>query len=106
MNYQISFSNNFKKSFKRLTLVEKQLFYSKLELFIKDTNHPSPRTKKMKGTKILFESSINMSKRVIWHYANKELIMMIDIGHHDFFKYIKKEKKSCSCKTLYFILIH
>jgi len=83
MNYQISFSNNFKKSFKRLTLVEKQLFYSKLELFIKDTNHPSLRTKKMKGTKILFESSINMSIRVIWYFAGDKLIMMIDIGHHD-----------------------
>jgi len=39
--------------------------------------------KKIKGSDILFESSINMSIRVIWTYQNENLIFMIDIGHHD-----------------------
>lgn len=83
MKYQISFSKRFKKSFKKLTLAEKQLFYSKLKLLINNYQHPSLRTRKIQGTELLYESSINMSIRIIWHFLEDELIVMIDIGHHD-----------------------
>ncbi|XFA98598.1 hypothetical protein ACAG96_06955 [Candidatus Izemoplasma sp. B36] len=48
--------------------MERKQFYNKLEIFIEDHKHPSLRTKKIKGSDILFESSINMSIRVIWIY--------------------------------------
>ena len=83
MKYEITFSKDFKKSFKKLTIVEKRLFYNKLELFIDNYRHPSLRTKKIQGTETLFESSINMSIRIIWHFLDEKLIIMIDIGHHD-----------------------
>jgi mRNA interferase RelE/StbE len=83
MPYEIFFSTGFKKSFSKLQDQEKKLFYEKLSLFIENHRHPSLRTKKIKGSKILFESSINMSIRVIWTYKNESLILMIDIGHHD-----------------------
>jgi mRNA-degrading endonuclease RelE of RelBE toxin-antitoxin system len=83
MTYEILFSTRFKKSFSKLQYQEKKLFYNKLSLFIENHRHPSPRTKKIKGSEILFESSINMSIRVIWTYKNENLILMIDIGHHD-----------------------
>ena len=86
MKYQILFSKRFKKSFNKLEFFEKQLFYNKLKLFIEDHRHPSLRSKKIKGSNILFESSINMSIRVIWAYRNDELIVMLDIGHHDILK--------------------
>jgi mRNA interferase RelE/StbE len=83
MTYEILFSTRFKKSFSKLQDQEKRLFYNKLSLFIENHRHPSFRTKKIKGSEILFESSINMSIRVIWTYQNENLILMIDIGHHD-----------------------
>jgi mRNA-degrading endonuclease RelE of RelBE toxin-antitoxin system len=83
MTYEILFSTRFKKSFSKLQDQEKKLFYNKLSLFIENHRHPSLRTKKNKGSEILFESSINMSIRVIWTYKNENLILMIDIGHHD-----------------------
>ncbi len=83
MTYEILFSTRFKKSFSKLQDQEKKLFYNKLSLFIENHRHPSLRTKKIKGNEILFESSINMSIRVILTYKNENLILMIDIGHHD-----------------------
>ena len=83
MKYEILFSTRFKKSFSNLQNQEKKLFYNKLSLFIENHRHPSLRTKKIKSSEILFESSINMSIRVIWIYQNENLILMLDIGHHD-----------------------
>jgi len=83
MTYEILFSTRFKKSFSKLKNQDKRLFYNKLSLFIENHRHLSLRTKKIKGSEILFESSINMSIRVIWTYQNENLILMIDIGHHD-----------------------
>ncbi len=86
MKYEILFSKRFKKSFRKLTVLEKHQFYNKLKVFIKNHKHPSLRSKKIKGSNILYESSINMSIRVIWSYKNESLIVMLDIGHHDILK--------------------
>ncbi len=86
MKYEILFSNRFKKSFSKLQEQEKKIFYKKLVIFIDDHKHPSLRTKKIKGSQILFESSINMSIRAIWIYQDEHLILMLDIGHHDILK--------------------
>lgn len=86
MKYEILFSSRFKKSFSKLEDYEKKMFYRKLSIFIENHKHPSLRTKKIKGSEILFESSINMSIRVIWTYQDKNLILMLDIGHHDILK--------------------
>lgn len=86
MRYEILFFSKFKKSFSRLHDAEKKIFYEKLSLFIENHMHPSLRSKKIKGSKIVFESSINMSIRVIWTYQDERLILMLDIGHHDILK--------------------
>ena len=86
MSYEITFSGRFKKSVSRLQGDEKKIFYEKLSLFIENHKHPSLRSKKIKGSKILFESSINMSIHVIWTYQDENLIIMLDIGHHDILK--------------------
>lgn len=88
MKYEILFSSRFKKSFSKLQDKEKKIFYEKLTLFIENHRHPSLRTKKIKGSEILFESSINMSIRVIWTYQDDNLLLMLDIGHHDILKRI------------------
>lgn len=86
MKYELLFSSRFKKSFSKLQEQEKKIFYKKLTIFVENHKHPSLRTKKIKGSTILFESSINMSIRVIWNYQNDNLIIMLDIGHHDILK--------------------
>ena len=86
MKYEILFSSRFKKSFSKLEDLEKKVFYRKLSIFIENHKHPSLRTKKIKGSENLFESSINMSIRVIWTYQDENLILMLDIGHHDILK--------------------
>jgi mRNA-degrading endonuclease RelE of RelBE toxin-antitoxin system len=86
MKYEILFSSRFKKSFSKLQDTEKKIFYEKLSLFIENHRHPSLRTKKIKGSEILFESSINMSIRVIWTYQGENLILLLDIGHYDILK--------------------
>jgi mRNA-degrading endonuclease YafQ of YafQ-DinJ toxin-antitoxin module len=86
MRYEILFSNKFKKSFSKLEFNEKKLFYKKLSLFVENHLHPSLKTKKIQGSQILFESSINMSIRVIWMFKDESLILMLDIGHHDILK--------------------
>ena len=83
MDYEILFSSKFKKSFKKLNQCEQKVFYRKLKLFVNNHKHPSLRTKKIKGSTTLYESSINMSIRVIWKYENEKLILLLDIGHHD-----------------------
>jgi len=86
MKYELLFSSRFKKTFSKLQEQEKRMFYKKLTLFVENHKHASLRTKKIKGSKILFESIINMSIRVIWTYQNDNLILMLDIGHHDILK--------------------
>jgi len=86
MKYELLFSSRFKKSFSKLQDQEKRMFYKKLTIFVENHKHPSLRTKKIRGSQILFESSINMSIRVIWTYKNDNLILMLDIGHHDILK--------------------
>ena len=83
MTLSIHLSEDFKRSFKKLHPQEKRKFYDKLTLFVENQRHPSLRTKKLKGHKILFESSISMSIRIVWRYESNKMILLLDIGHHD-----------------------
>jgi mRNA-degrading endonuclease RelE of RelBE toxin-antitoxin system len=83
MELCVSYSERFKKHYKKLNDNEKKQFKSKLKLFVKNPNHPSLRTKQIKGTDDLFEFSVNMDIRVIWFYENGALVVFIDIGHHN-----------------------
>lgn len=62
---------------------EKQQTKNKIKYFIENPTHPSLRTKKIQGADGIWESSVNMDIRIIWFYENKELILLLDIGHHD-----------------------
>ena len=83
MQLEIYLSHRFKKSFKQLSSTEQETFYKKIDLFINDRFHPGLRTKRLQSSKILMESSINMSIRIIWRYETESLILFLDIGHHD-----------------------
>ena len=83
---QITYTERFQKHFKNLNTNEKKQFKNKLTIFVQNPMHPSLRTKRVQGTKDLFEFSVNMDIRVIWFYEGDALVALIDIGHHDILK--------------------
>lgn len=85
INFKITYSDRFKKNYKKLSNIEKKQVKNKLTLFTQNPTHPSLRTKKIKGVKNTWESSINMDIRVIWIFENEKYILLLDIGHHDIF---------------------
>lgn len=72
-----------KSIIKKLSDIEKAQTKKKINLFVENPYHPSLRTKKIKGTDNIYEFSVNMDIRVIWFYHNDEVIILLDIGHHD-----------------------
>lgn len=83
MRYQITYSDRFKKSYKKLTVREQKLVQDKIMILSENPLHPSLRVKRIKGTVDLFECSVNMDIRVIWYYEGDEIILLLDVGHHD-----------------------
>lgn len=83
MAYQFTFTDRFKKHFKKLNANEKKQLMSKLELLSENPMHPSLRAKRIQGTIGLFECSVNMDIRIIWFYEGDMMIILVDVGHHD-----------------------
>ncbi|MBR1437144.1 MAG: hypothetical protein IJ587_01280 [Synergistaceae bacterium] len=83
---KITYSERFKKQYKKLSADEKNQFRRKLTVFAENPLHPSLRTKRIKGADGLVEFSVNMDIRVIWFYEGESLVAFIDIGHHDILK--------------------
>lgn len=83
MAYKISYSKRFEKNFKKLNVNEKKQLKQKIQLLVENPLHPSLRTKRIQGTDNLFESSVNMDIRIIWYYEGEQLILLLDVGHHD-----------------------
>ena len=83
---QITYTERFQKSYKKLSSEEKQQFKRKLAMFAANPTHPSLRVKRIQGTNDLFEFSVNMDIRVIWFYDEDTIAALIDIGHHDILK--------------------
>lgn len=83
MKLKITYTKRFSKHYLNLNNKEKELFKEKLDTFIKNPRHPSLRTKKIQGSDGLWEFSVNMDIRVIWFKENNELVILVDIGHHD-----------------------
>ena len=86
MAYQFTPTHRFQKHFKKLASQEKKQLKKKLELLAQNPTHPSLRTKRIQGSELLFESSINMDIRIIWYYERPNMIILVDIGHHDILK--------------------
>ena len=86
MGYKISYTKKFEKNYKQLSKNEQKILKEKIKLLIENPMHPSLRTKKIQGTDNFMEFSLNMSIRVIWYYENDNIILMLDIGHHDILK--------------------
>lgn len=54
----------------------------KIVLLKNNPMHPSLRTKKIKGSKDIFECSVSMGIRITWQYQNHDILLR-SIGEHD-----------------------
>jgi len=72
--YEVTYTEKFRRHYKKLHLNEKKQIKKKVELLAREPMHPSLRTKRIQGTKHLFECSVNMDIRIIWHYENDDLL--------------------------------
>ena len=86
MAFQFTFTQRFKKHYKILSSQEKKQLKNKLDLLAINPKHPSLRTKRIQGVKELYECSVNMDIRIIWYYENNNIIIIVDVGHHDILK--------------------
>ena len=76
------FTERFKKAYKKLVEDEQKVLHKKLSLMSKNPHHPSLRTKKVQGTKDIFECTVNMSIRITWQYE-ADSILLRTVGNHD-----------------------
>ena len=76
------FSKRFKKEYNNLPKEIQKAFDQKLQLFLKDTAHPSLRVKRIQGTKNRWEGSITMKYRFTFELSENTLIFRA-IGTHD-----------------------
>ena len=83
--YRITYTERFKKHYKKLQHNEKKQIKRKVEMLAENPMHPSLRSKHIQGTNNLFECSVNMDIRIIWYYEYEDdrLIILIDVGRHD-----------------------
>ena len=79
---KLFFSERFKKDYKLFSYDIKQLVNSKLKILSENPQHPSLRTKKIKGKEDIFETSINMHIRMTWNYYEGKILLRT-IGAHD-----------------------
>ncbi|MCL2814175.1 MAG: cytotoxin [Oscillospiraceae bacterium] len=83
MKFKLIPDKKFIKHYAKLTAAEKKQTDAKLIKLAENPLHPSLRTKRIQGTESLYESSVNMDIRLIWHYEEEQIILMLDIGRHD-----------------------
>jgi len=79
-----------------MSVADQKIVGAKLLLLAENPFYPSLRTKKLKGNTDLFESSANMSIRIIWEFNNEEVdvyrdpsirvISLLEVGQHDILK--------------------
>jgi hypothetical protein len=75
-------SRRFKKSFRKLPIEMKRMFFIKLDIFVINRNHPSLRVKKMLNHDCIYEASINMQYRFTFEDITGGILLR-NIGNHD-----------------------
>jgi len=80
---EIQFSKKFIKQLKKLNLKQQQRFWSQLDQWKTDPNHPSLRTHKLSGNLTGFESiNIGGDLRALYRRHGKILVIYEMIGTH------------------------
>jgi addiction module RelE/StbE family toxin len=84
---EISFSNSFKKSFRKTIKNDINLenkFWDKINIFINDPFERSLKTHKLSGKlKDLWSFTVEFDLRVIFYFEDKSKVVFTDIGTHE-----------------------
>lgn len=84
--FEVEITKKFKKSYKKFHKDEKRAVNEAIELLTAAPPfQPSLRTKRIEGTKSIFEASVNMDIRISWEYSQtaEHTIILRNCGHHD-----------------------
>jgi mRNA interferase RelE/StbE len=76
------YTARFRNEVTKLSASTKKVLREKLSLLIENPSHPSLRTKKIKGTRDIFEASVTMSIRITFQYIKGDILLR-NIGEHD-----------------------
>jgi addiction module RelE/StbE family toxin len=81
--FSSSFKRAFKKRIKRNRALE-EIFWKKLEKFMREPFSKELKTHKLSGQlKDLWSFSIGYDMRVIFFFAEKDKVVLVDIGTHE-----------------------
>jgi len=81
--FSSSFKRAFKKKIKRNRTLE-EIFWKKLEKFMREPFSKELKTHKLSGQlKDLWSFSIGYDMRVIFFFAEKDKVVLVDIGTHE-----------------------
>ncbi len=85
---EISFSNSFKKAFKKRVkgTVSEDSFWAAVENFVTDPYHPQLKTHKLSGNlRGLWSITIEYDLRVVFYFTSEKPVraVFVDIGTHD-----------------------
>lgn len=84
---KIYYSSKFEKEYKKLPQKIKLLAEKKEKLFRKDPYTPSLKTHKLTGKlKSYWSFSIDFQYRIIFEFAEKEIIWFHSVGTHDLYR--------------------
>lgn len=83
MSYSLRLSDQFRKSYAKLSKIEQNAVDAKIGILASDPWYPSLRVKKIKGTSDVFECSVNMDIRIAFVFEGGNIILLLNIGHHD-----------------------
>ena len=77
------FTRNFKK-FSKYHKDFKEKFFNRISLFEENPFHPILKTHKLSGRLSgSYAFSVDFKIRIIFDYADKESVILIDVGFHD-----------------------
>ena len=87
MKVEFDFTPRFKRAYVKLPEKARALFGDKMHQFLYDWRHPSFRVKKIQGTEIVWEASLNMSIQFTFEFSKDQdgtaICILLNIGDHD-----------------------
>lgn len=75
-------TERFKKAYKSLPEEAKQQVRKALRIIAVNIRHPSLHTKKIKGTKDIWEARVSLDYRLTFQIV-KDYFVLRNVGHHD-----------------------
>ncbi len=75
-------TERFKKAYKSLSDETKTRVKNALRMLVVNMRHPSLHTKKIKGTKDIWEARVSLDYRLTFQIF-KDYLILRNVGHHD-----------------------